>query len=110
LILFLRLFKVAVFPYLVTEDNRVYGATGAARLAMATGTPTVVSESHLFDDLTGVSPRPSSAEELADELGKLFNDSRYRDDMISTQSKYVNETTWDRVADMYLEARNNLVI
>jgi glycosyltransferase involved in cell wall biosynthesis len=108
--LFLRTFKVAVFPYVTTPDNTVYGASGAARVAMANGIPVVVSKSHLFDDLEGVLPRAADAAALAKELSKIFNDGVYRRSVVGNAMSYVRANTWDVTADRYLGVYREIAV
>jgi glycosyltransferase involved in cell wall biosynthesis len=96
----LRTAKLAIFPYLINADNKVYGASGAARIAMANGIPVIASESHLFDELPV--PRPTNSDELAAEIDNVFSDWKVKVKMIETQDEYVKTNSWDSVTDRYL--------
>lgn len=100
---YLRTNKLAVFPYETDPSNVVYGASGAVRIAMANGIPTVASSSHMFDDLDGVLPRPSDATALAAEIDRVFSCGEYRKGMVEKASSYVAANSWAAVADRYLE-------
>jgi len=100
--LYLRLAKLIVFPYVVNGDNKVYGASGAIRVAMAHGKPVVASDSHLFDDLEGIIPRPNSSLALAEEIDKIFSSDEERNEIINSGLNYVQTHTWDYAADQYL--------
>ncbi len=100
---FLRTIRVAVFPYSSHPDHIVYGSTGAARVALANGTPTIVSKLPLFYDLEGVVPRVDGPEELAEELDKLFSDSNHYEAVRARGLKLVEETSWANTVKSYLE-------
>tara|TARA_B100001778_G_scaffold334019_1_gene344012 strand:- start:1208 stop:2527 length:1320 start_codon:yes stop_codon:yes gene_type:complete len=101
--LYLRLAKMVVFPYVVNGDNKVYGASGAIRIAMAHGKPVVASDSHLFDDLEGVIPRPKDHLELAQVIDEIFSDDERRNEVVRAGINYVQTHSWDYSADRYLE-------
>lgn len=106
--LYLRLAKLVVFPYLINDDNMVYGASGAVRLAMAHKRPVIASESHLFDDLEGVVPRPKDEFELARAIDDVFSNSKHRSQIIERAQQYVAANSWDIAADRYLAIYNDL--
>lgn len=99
---FLRTVRVAVFPYTSHPDHVVYGSTGAARIAMANGTPVVTSKLPLFYDLRGVVPQITSAEELAVELDRLFSDKKHYEELRKGEIKYVKDNSWAEAANKYL--------
>lgn len=109
LCLYLRLNKLAVFPYVNNPDNLVYSASGAARIAISNKIPVIVSNSHLFDDFENILPRPESVEDLAKEIDKVFSDANYRKDIIDKSSAYIEENNWANSAKKYLEIYNKLV-
>lgn len=100
---YLRTAKLAIFPYLVSPGNAVFGASGAVRVAMANGIPTICSESHLFDDLEGILPRPASHLELAREIDRVFSDADHRQGILSRSADYVAANSWAVVAQKYLD-------
>jgi glycosyltransferase involved in cell wall biosynthesis len=100
---YLRTAKIALFPYINDPKNKVYGASGAIRIAMSNSIPVIASNSHMFDDLDGVLPRPGGHVELAKEIDKIFSDEAYRKDLVNKADKYIKENNWDVTADRYLE-------
>lgn len=106
--LYLRLAKVAIFPYVVDKDNIVFGASGAIRVAMANNKPVIASSSTMFEDLEGVVPRPSSYLELASEIDKIFSDEQYKNQLLEKSKNYVEQYDWSIVAKMYLDIYNQL--
>lgn len=106
---YLRTAKMALFPYLTDPENTVYGASGALRIAMANEIPVVASESHLFDDLEGIVPRPKDYLELSSEIDKIFSDSFYKDTLLQRNHDYVRNNSWSVTADRYLEAIDHIM-
>jgi glycosyltransferase involved in cell wall biosynthesis len=106
---YLHTAKLAIFPYVNNPNNKVYGASGAIRVAMANKIPIVASESNLFDDLVGVVPRPSSASALANEIDEVFSNKIYRDSILTKISKFIEDNTWEKSAKKYLEVYNKIV-
>lgn len=100
---YLRTNQVAVFPYVLNGEHTVYGATGAARLAMAAGTPTITSYVPQFDDIDGVCPRPKDAQELAKEIDILFSSKEKRTEQIKRQNQFLIDNSWDAVTLQHLE-------
>lgn len=99
---FLRVVRVAIFPYTSHPDHIVYGSTGAARIAMANGTPTITSTLPLFYDLKDIVPQINNAQELADALDKMFSDNKYYEELRQKEIQYVRDNSWEKVADKYL--------
>lgn len=100
---YLRTAKMAIFPYVQDPRNVVYGASGAARIAMAHGIPVLASESHMFDDLEGVLPRPAGHLELAEEIDKVFSDGAYRNSVVASALAYVEDHDWPSTARRYAD-------
>lgn len=101
---YLRTAKLAIFPYVSDPKNIVFGASGAIRVAMANNIPVIASESHMFDDLENVLPRPNGALELAKEIDHIFSDESYKKKLLESNRKYVENNSWDMSADRYLLA------
>lgn len=91
--------NIAVFPYL--NDN-VYGASGAIRIAMS-AMPVIGSNSALFDELD--IPKP---DDLSEEIKKIFEDEKYRQQLMAKNKKYIEQNNWDITADRYLNLYQNL--
>lgn len=100
---YLQTAKIAIFPYLTDSHNVVYGASGAARIAMANGAPVIASDSHMFDDLQGVISRPQAGnvDALAEEIEKVLLDEKYKQELLDRQYRYISENTWEITADRY---------
>lgn len=106
---FLRTAKLAIFPYKNDEKNVVYGASGAIRKAMANGIPIIASDCHLFDDMNGVIPRVSNHVELAAEIDKVFSDQSYRKELISKNLDFVQNHSWENVAQQHLAVFKQII-
>lgn len=98
---YLRTYKLAIFPYATNPMNRVHGASGAVRIAMANEIPIIVSRSLMFDDMEGVLPRVATPEELSQKIDQMFSDSVYRASVIDAAKSYVERNSWERVAGRY---------
>lgn len=107
--LYLRLAKLVVFPYLINDDNMVYGSSGAVRLAMAAKKPVIVSESHLFDDLEGVAPRPTDHIQLAKEIDEVFSNAKKRNELVDRTTRYIGANSWEFCVGQYLAVYNQIV-
>lgn len=105
---YLRTAKIALFPYMTDPKHTVYGASGAIRVAMANGIPVLASESKMFDDLEGIIPRPNSAEALAQEIDHIFSSEKYKNQIKDKTDNYIDNNTWDVVADKYLDIYSQL--
>ncbi len=105
----LRTAKIAIFPYKTDPHNTVYGASGAIRIAMANNIPIVASESHLFDDLEGIVPRPSTHLLLAKEIDEIFSNDTYRQSILDKTKEFLVKNSWDNVADRYLEIYQQII-
>lgn len=106
---YLRTAKLALFPYVTDPKNIVFGASGAIRIAMANNIPVIASESHMFDDLENVVPRPNSSLELAQEIDRIFSDENYKKKIIEKNELYIRENSWDLTADKYIDAIKNIL-
>src|SRR5262252_113006 len=106
---YLRTAKIALFPYVINPHNTVYGASGALRVAMANGIPVIASNSHLFDDMEGVIPRPTNYIKLAKEIDKVFSSHVHREAMLGRINNYIAQNTWGICADRYLQLYHELV-
>lgn len=97
---YLKTNKVAVFPYMSNVEHEVFGASGAARLAMANNIPVITSTINHFSDLPTI--KADTAKNIALEIDKLFSDYKLVDAQLKKQSKFIEENTWDNVAKNYL--------
>lgn len=98
---YLRTNKVAVFPYLSEPNHEVFGASGAARLAMSTNIAVITSSIPHFSDLPGI--KADSPEEIANQLDILFSNKKVVEDQLLKQQKYLIENSWENIAKRYIE-------
>lgn len=98
---YLRTNKAAIFPYVSSPEHEVFGASGAARLAMATGMPVITSNVNHFSDLPTI--KADSPEEIAQALEQMFMQPVAREKQIQAQVSYLHDNTWEKVALRYIE-------
>lgn len=97
---FLRTNQATVFPYISHPEHEVFGASGAARIAMSKGLPVVTSSVNHFSDLNTL--KADSPEEIAAMLEKLFEDSKFKSTQIANQIDFLNQNTWEKITSQYL--------
>lgn len=97
---YLRTNQAAVFPYVSAPGHQVFGASGAARLAMAAGVPVISSSIPHFSDLPTI--KADAPEQIAEALDQLFSSASNRQAQISKQIKHIEENSWVKVAEKYL--------
>lgn len=95
---FFRLNKCAVFPYRDNGEHTVYAVTGAARVAMRHGIPTITSSVPFFSDLGGVCPKADTPKDLAAEIEKAWANPKPH---VQLQDKFLLENSWTEVALRY---------
>ena len=105
---YLRANTATVFPYVSHPEHEVYGASGAARLAMAKCVPVITTSVNHFSDLNTI--KADTPEQIANELNKLFKDSLYAKHQIDAQNIYLENNSWDNVALKYIELFENRFI
>ena len=98
---YMRTNQATLFPYISHPAHEVFGASGAARIAMAKGLPVVTSSVNHFSDLPTI--KADSPEEIALALEQLFNDSKAKEAQIAKQISYLNDNTWENVALRYIK-------
>lgn len=98
---YLRTNQATIFPYISHPEHEVFGASGAARVAMAKGLPVITSSVNHFSDLPTI--KADTAEEMAAALDHLFSDKQFKDTQVNNQISYLNDTTWEKVAAKYIE-------
>jgi glycosyltransferase involved in cell wall biosynthesis len=98
---FLRTNQATLFPYVSHPDHEVFGASGAARMAMARGLPVITSSVNHFSDLPSI--KADSPEEIASALETLFIKPGVKEKQVQTQISYLNENTWEKIALRYAE-------
>jgi len=104
---YLRSNAVAMFPYRDNGEHTVYGCSGAARVALGNGIPTIVSSVPLFADLDGVCPRVSSSDELAKTISRFFADDGAKKVQVQKQFAFLDRTSWTNVARQHLDIYTN---
>lgn len=98
---YLRTSRVSLFPYVAHPEHEVFGASGAARMAMAKGVPVVTSSVNHFADLPTL--RGDTAEELVVAIGGLFASREAVDKQLQRQFDFIESNRWSRIAERYLE-------
>lgn len=102
---YLRTNKATLFPYVSHPAHEVFGASGAARIAMSKAIPVITSSVNHFSDLPSL--KADSPEEIADALDKLFSSPEAQKKQIDRQIAYLNENTWEQVALKYISIFEN---
>lgn len=97
---YLRTNQATLFPYISHPAHEVYGASGAARIAMSKALPVVTSSVNHFSDLPSI--KADTSEEIANALSELFTNNKAREAQIKKQIDYLNENTWEKVALRYV--------
>lgn len=102
---YLRTNQATLFPYVSHPTHEVWGASGAARVAMAKALPVVSSSVNHFSDLPTI--KADTSEEIAVALEKLFSDPKAREDQVNRQIAYLNDNTWKKIALRYISLFEN---
>ena len=102
---YLRTNQATLFSYVSHPAHEVWGASGAARVAMSKALPVVTSSVNHFSDLPTI--KADTSGEIAEALEKLFLDPKTREDQVTKQIKYLDENTWEKVAARYISLFEN---
>jgi glycosyltransferase involved in cell wall biosynthesis len=102
---YLRTNQVILFPYISHPAHEVFGASGAARLAMSKAAPVITSSVNHFSDLPSL--KADTPEEMSLLLSKLFFDKKFCKEQIEKQNIYLSENTWEKVALKYISIFEN---
>ena len=97
---FLRTNQATIFPYVSHPDHEVFGASGAARMAMSKGLPVVTSSVNHFSDLPTL--KADTPEEIAAALELIFTQSSAKEKQLQTQLSYLNDNTWEKIGLRYV--------
>jgi glycosyltransferase involved in cell wall biosynthesis len=97
---YLRTNKATLFPYISNSAHEVFGASGAARLAMSKAVPVITSSINHFSDLPTI--KADTPEDIAIALEKLFSDPAYKSEQINIQLNYLLDNTWEKCALKYI--------
>ena len=103
---YLRTNRASVFPYTSHPEHEVWGASGAARLAMSKGLPVISSSVNHFSDLPTI--KADSPEQIAEALDKLFSDKKNVDSQLEKQLEFINENSWNNVALKHIKIFENV--
>ena len=98
---YFRTNKAAVFSYVSQPNHEVFGASGAARLAMATNIPVITSYAPHFSDLPTI--KTNTPEDIAHELDILFSDKKTVQEQLLKQETYLAENSWANIAERYIK-------
>lgn len=98
---YLRTNQATLFPYVSHPEHEVFGASGAARMAMSKGLAVVTSSVNHFSDLPTL--KADSPEEIAAALERLFTESGAKEKQVQAQISYLNENTWENVGLRYIK-------
>lgn len=102
---YMRTNQATLFPYTSHPQHEVFGASGAARVAMSKALPVVTSSVNHFSDLPTI--KADSPEEIAKELEHLFTNHKHRKDQVEKQIQYLSENTWENIALKYISLFEN---
>jgi len=102
---FLQTNKVAIFPYASQQGHAVFGASGAARSAMAANIPVITSQISHFSDLPTI--KTSTPEGSAEALSNLFDDAGIYRAQLLQQEQYMSTHSWKNMAARYVELFTN---
>lgn len=98
---FLRTNQATIFPYVSHPNHEVFGASGAARMAMSKGLPVVTSSVNHFSDLPTI--KADTPEDIAKALEKIFTSHKAKEKQLQIQMAYLNENTWEKIGLRYVE-------
>lgn len=98
---FLRTNQATIFPYVSHPQHEVFGASGAARMAMSRGLPVVTSSVNHFSDLPTM--KADTPEDIAAALEILFTVPSAREKQLQSQMAYLNENTWENIGLRYAQ-------
>jgi glycosyltransferase involved in cell wall biosynthesis len=96
---FLRTNQATLFPYVSHPEHEVFGASGAARMAMSKGLPVITSSVNHFSDLPTI--KADTPEEIAAALERLFIEPGVKEKQVQLQTSYLNDNTWEKIGLRY---------
>lgn len=98
---FLRVNKVAVFPYQSDPQHECWGSSGSAVVAATKAIPIITSNAHHFENLPVL--KGDSAQEIANHLDCLFSNEKLVKTQIERQNQYLIDNSWKITAKRYVE-------
>lgn len=102
---YMRTNQATIFPYVSNVNHEVWGASGAARIAMSKALPVITSSVNHFSDLPTI--KADIPEDIAKELEILFTNPVLREAQITKQIDYLNDHTWNKMALRYISLFEN---
>jgi glycosyltransferase involved in cell wall biosynthesis len=98
---YMRTNQAILFPYVSHPQHEVFGASGAARLAMSKMAPVVTTSVNHFSDLPTLKANTSG--EIADALDMMFSNPLARKAQVDRQLVYLSDNTWEKVGLRHVE-------
>jgi glycosyltransferase involved in cell wall biosynthesis len=98
---FLRTNQATIFPYVSHPAHEVFGASGAARMAMSKGLPVVTSSVNHFSDLPTM--KADTPEDIATALETIFTVPGAKEKQLQDQMSYLDENTWENIGLRYIQ-------
>lgn len=98
---YMRTNRAVLFPYVSSPQHEVFGASGAARLAMSKGVPVVTTSVNHFSDIPTV--KADTPEDMAAALKQMFQNDLAWKAQVDRQLDYVAAHTWEKVAQLYID-------
>ena len=102
---YLRTNKAVLFSYISDPAHEVFGASGAARLAMSKNIPVITSNVPHFSDLPTI--KTDSPEDIAQKLDLLFTNKSFYKEQCLKQNEYIINNSWENIALKYVELFEN---
>ena len=102
---FLRINKVALFPYVSAPGHEVQGASGAARLAMSKGIPVVSSSIPHFSDVPSI--KADTPQQMADAIERLCLSKTNVEQQVKLQNEFLEVNSWENTALKYIQVFEN---
>jgi glycosyltransferase involved in cell wall biosynthesis len=107
LLSYLKQARVGLFPYWNHPEWRVYGASGAIRIVLASGIPLVMGDVPFFEEFKGVVPVCSEIDQYVAEISQLFEDYAYEQSVKTKIRDFIQARSWDKIAKWYLSIKPN---
>jgi glycosyltransferase involved in cell wall biosynthesis len=102
---FLKMNSVLAFPYTNDPQHDMFGASGSARFCMSHNIPTISSNINHFSDLPTI--KVNDVKSMAETIDKLFSDITLVNDQLKKQEIYLNENSWKKTAEKFINILEN---
>jgi glycosyltransferase involved in cell wall biosynthesis len=109
LLSFVRTAKLCVLPYVSNPEHDVYATSGIARLIMATSTPLITSDVHLFDDLDGYVLKAHDNDEFVRYIDEVFTDWKIGAEQVTKRPEFIRQTNWKVVANKTFDLYQRII-